>query len=436
VNAAAPATPFSLRRLAGNPWVVLASILAGLAVGQWAPGLAARLGVIGDIYIDLLKMVVLPFMVAAVIFSLRKLLTDKAGAHILPRVLTAFLAAFVLAAVVGLLTALAAAPGRNLSENTLLVMGRLAGAGAFDGSHDSIALFGRGAAAPSQGLGDLVRALVPSNIFASLTHGETLKVLAFSLLFGLAVGRAPDRIADALTHSLETVYRACLKLTQWFNLTLPVVLLAIIASQTARTGLEPLRAMVKFILALGLGSALLVAASLWVLRAVSGRPWTEVLQSQREPLLMAIATRSSSACMPTMIASLVEALGFTRSRIELLVPLGVSLLRIGPVLYYTVATVFIAQLYGVALGPAQLGLVAVAAMLAGFASTGMTGLVTISMTALVCNYLRLPFEAALALFMAVDPLCDMMRTAVLVAGNSAFAAAAAGAPDPAGGEGR
>jgi Na+/H+-dicarboxylate symporter len=132
--------------------------------------------------------------------------------------------------------------------------------------------------------------------------------------------------------------------------------------------------------------------------------------------------------MPAMIASLTDGLGLSRSRVELLVPLGISLLRIGPVLYYVVATLFIAQLYGVALGPGQLALAAVAGVLAGFASSGMSGLVTISLTGLVCAYLGLPFEAALALFAAIDPLCDVLRTVVLVAGNIAFAAVASGAP--------
>ena len=420
----------SLRRLAGNPWMVVASIAAGLGVGQWAPRLAASLGLIGDIYIDLLKMVVLPFMVAAVIFSLRKLLSDRQSAGILPRILVAFGLAFILAALTGLLAALLIEPGRHLPPSTLLVMGRLAGAGAFSsgGGHLDLALFGSDGISQGQSLGEFVRTLIPSNVFAALNRGETMKVLAFSLLFGLAVGKAPGRKAESLTQALETVYRACLALTQWFNLVLPLVLFAIVASQTAKTGLEPLRAMAKFLVALGLGALLLVLLSLWTLRVTSRRAWAEVVRSQREPLLMAVATRSSNACMPAMIASLVDALGFDRSRIELLVPLGISLLRLGPVLYYVVATVFIGQLYDIHFSLLQLGMVAVSAILAGFASAGMTGLITLSMTGLVCTYLRLPFEAALALFVAVDPVCDMMRTVVLVAGNNAFAALAAGSP--------
>lgn len=418
----------SLRELSANPWIVVGSIVAGLAIGKLSPELAGSLGIIGEVYIELLKMVVLPFMVAAVIFSMRKLFTDKASAHILPRILLTFLAAFCAAALAGLLAGILVAPGRDLSPDTLMGMGKLAGAGSFNSGHDNIALFGTEALAKTQSFSDIVMTLIPSNIFSALTQGEALKVLVFSLMFGLAVGKAPGRFADALTNALETVYRACLQLTHWFNLMLPLVLLAIVASQVAKTGLEPFQVMPKFLLALGLGSLLLVLLSLWALRIASRRPWPEVMQSQREPLLMAIATRSSTACMPIMITSLVETLGFARSRIELLVPLGISLLRIGPVIYYVVATMFIAQLYGVHLGILQLGLVGIGSMLAGFASSGMSGLVTLSLTGLVCNYLRLPFEAAMALFIAVDPLCDMLRTAVLVVGNNAFAAMAAGAP--------
>jgi Na+/H+-dicarboxylate symporter len=63
--------------------------------------------------------------------------------------------------------------------------------------------------------------------------------------------------------------------------------------------------------------------------------------------------------------------------------------------------------------------VLLASVLAGFASAGMTGLVTVSLVGMTCSYLRLPFEAAFILFLAVDPICDMLRTLILVIGNAA-----------------
>jgi len=72
-------------------------------------------------------------------------------------------------------------------------------------------------------------------------------------------------------------------------------------------------------------------------------------------------------------------------------------------------------------------------ILTGFASSGMSGVIILSLTGLVCTYLKVPFEAALALFVAVDPICDMLRTLVGVVGNNAFAAMAAGRPAAIGG---
>ena len=93
----------------------------------------------------------------------------------------------------------------------------------------------------------------------------------------------------------------------------------------------------------------------------------------------ALATRNGSPCMPSMIESLVDGLGFARSRVELLVPLTISLLRVGPIVYCVCATLFIAQLYGHALGIVELATVPLAWVLAGFASAGMTGLVMVSL---------------------------------------------------------
>jgi Na+/H+-dicarboxylate symporter len=166
---------------------------------------------------------------------------------------------------------------------------------------------------------------------------------------------------------------------------------------------------------------LLVVAAVIIWKRSNGT-LGQTLNALRGPFALALATRSSATCMPIMIESLVTRLGFARSRVELLVPLTVSLLRIGPVVYYVCATLFIAQIYGRSLSPVEIGIVLTSSVLAGFASAGMTGLVTVSLIGMTCTYLGLPFEAAFILFLAVDPVCDMLRTLVLVIGNTAAVA--------------
>lgn len=401
-----------------NPWVVLSCLACGVIFGILWPTLAVSLGFIGDIYIDLLKMITLPFMVSAVIFSLQRLFREGGTGKLLGRVAIVFLGFSFFVAVAGALTLLIMRPGENISTSTMSAFGQIVG-GSISANDTVMDLHGIDTPQKTLSFSDVLLSLVPANIFSALAGGETLKVLVFALLFGLAVGQIPARVSDGLTQALESVYQACQKLMQWLSFPLPIVLFCMSAAQLGKTGIEPLQAMSKFVLAFFVVCTLLLLIAVVIIWKRGNVSLSQTFHSLREPFALALATRSSAVCMPSMIESLVERLGFARARVELMVPLTVSLLRIGPVVYYVCATLFIAQLYGRSLSIVEVGIVLLASVLAGFASAGMTGLVTVSLIGMTCSYLGLPFEAAFVLFLAVDPICDMLRTLVLVIGNTA-----------------
>jgi len=401
-----------------NPWVIVGSLAAGFGLGTVAPQEAVKLGFLGDIYVDLLKMITLPFMVSAVIFSLQRLFREGGTGKLLGRVATVFFAFSVAVAVVGAITLLVMRPGENLSSATMQTFGQIVG-NDLSSSDTAMSLQGVDAAKKSVTFAEVLVSLVPTNIFSALANGDTLKALVFAMLFGLAVGHVPTRISDGLTHSLETIYHSCQTLMRWLSYPLPLVLFCMSAAQLGKTGIGPLQAMIQFVVAFFIASTIVLVIAAGIIWRRSNNSLGQTLNALRGPFALALATRSSATCMPVMIESLADRLGFARSRVELLVPLSVSLLRVGPVVYYVCATLFIAQLYGRALTPMDVALVLSASVLAGFASAGMTGLVTVSLVGMTCTYLGLPFEAAFILFLAVDPLCDMLRTLVLVIGNTA-----------------
>jgi Na+/H+-dicarboxylate symporter len=406
-----------------KPWVIIACLLLGFSLGLTQPAIGLELGVVGDIYVDLLKMIVLPFMVSAIVFSLQRLFQEGGASKIAGRVVLAFAGFSMAAAVIGVLTLSLAQPGSNLSETTLTTFGRIVG-NDLSSTDTAMNLYGADMTqSKGKSLEEVVLSLIPSNIFEALAKGETLKALIFSLLFGMALGHVPNRISGGLSQTLETVYQTCQTLTRWLNFPLPIVLICMSASQIAKSGVEPLLAMANFVLAFGAASLIFLALAVVVIWKRSNASLSETLNALREPFALAIATRSSVTCMPAMIESLVQRLSFAKAKVELLVPLSVSMLRVGPILYYACATLFIAQLYGRSLSAQELGLLLLASVLAGFASAGMTGLVTLSLTSMACGYLGLPFEAAFILFLAVDPICDILRTLVLVIGNTAAVAA-------------
>lgn len=414
-------TPSKFYAFVLNPWVVIISLGAGVAFGMLAPPLATPLAFVGDIYVDLLKMITLPFMVSAVIFSLQRLFRDGGTASLLGRVALVFLAFSAFVAIAGAATLLIMRPGENLPSSTMQTFGQIVG-GDLSASDTAMSLRGTDEVKKTASFADMLVSLVPANIFSALANGDTLKTLVFALLFGLAVGHVPTRISDGLTQALETVYHACQTLMRWLSFPLPLVLFCMSAAQLGKTGIEPLRAMGAFVVAFLVVSVLLLVVAAVIIWKRSNGTLGQTLNALRGPFALALATRSSATCMPIMIESLVTRLGFARSRVELLVPLTVSLLRIGPVVYYVCATLFIAQIYGRSLSPVEIGIVLTSSVLAGFASAGMTGLVTVSLIGMTCTYLGLPFEAAFILFLAVDPVCDMLRTLVLVIGNTAAVA--------------
>jgi Na+/H+-dicarboxylate symporter len=408
-----------LYAFAVNPWVVIGALALGSAFGLLLPAMATRLDVIGDLYVNLLKMTTLPFMVSAVIFSLQRLFRDGGTSRLLLRVVIVILGASATVAVVGAVVLLMMRPGANISTATMHTFGAMVGSDGSGSNETVMSLYGTDTVPQTVGLTDMLKSLVPSNIFAALASGDALKALVFALLFGLAVGRVPERISVGLSQSLETVYHACQKLMHWLSYPLPLILFCMSAAQLGKSGVGPLHAMLQFVIAFFVVAVLLLVLAATIIWKRSSHSLGATLEALRPPFALALATRNSAACMPSMIESLVDRLGFARSRVELMVPLTVSLLRVGPMVYYVCATLFIAQLYGRHLGVVEVSTVLLASVPAGFASAGMTGLVTVSLVGMTCVYLSLPFEAAFILFLAVDPLCDMLRTLILVIGNTA-----------------
>lgn len=410
------------KKLATHPFTIIGSILLGILFGLQAPELAPNLKFIGDIYVDLLKMVILPFLVSAVIVSINRLARDPAASRFLGKVASLLIAGMVLASVVGTVYMSVVKPGGGLDTGDMHAFGRLVQTDV-SGVETSIRLHSPYQEEMQQGAATkLFMRIIPDNVFHALSAGDTLKVLFFALVFGFAVASAPKDGALSLIECCDTVFRACQRVTAWLLYLLPLASFALAADQIAGTGVEPFKVMLHFIMAFGVVTVALLGLCVFILYRRSGKGLSQVLHSQQEPFFIAAATRNSAACMPAMLTALHDRLGFERSITELLVPLGTALFRVGPALYYCMATIFIAQLYGRELSFVDYGMVIFASVLAGLASTGMNGIVTISQTAIVCSMLGLPFEAAFVMFVAVEPVCDTLRTVLLVFAINALVA--------------
>lgn len=401
-----------------HPITVVGCLALGGLLGTWRPETGVQLAMVGKVYVNLLTMIVLPFLVSSVIFSLQRLFHDGGSGRIMGRLAAVFILGTAMAAALGAATSMALAPVAGVTEETRSALGGIVGGDA-DRANTEMPLVAPDEAVDSVSLERILLGLVPSNVFAALVDGQMLQTLVFAMLFGIAAGQVPQRISASLNETLETIYRSCQTLARWINIPLPLVLFSLAASQIAKTGWDPIVAMGRFVLSFGVIALMLFVLSLWIISRRSDRPFGEVLDALREGIALAIATNNIAVCMPAMIEAMAERLSFMRTRVELLVPLAASLFRAGAVVYFIAATLFIAQIYDRNLTGMEILLVAVVAWLTGFATAGMSGIVTVTMVGTICTQLNLPFEAAFVLFVAVDPVCTMLRTTLNMATSCA-----------------
>jgi Na+/H+-dicarboxylate symporter len=176
--------------------------------------------------------------------------------------------------------------------------------------------------------------------------------------------------------------------------------------------------MIEFIYQQAVGGAILIILSTLVIWKRSRESIGNVIAATKETLIVAISTRSSLACIPYAQDAL-QKLKYDRGGVELIVPLSFTVNRLGSIVYFAIATAFIANIYDVHLGAIGLIVVLFGSVLAGLASAGTTGILTIATIAVVCDLVKLPSEAVIILLIAVDPLMDMIRTASHVHSNIA-----------------
>ena len=411
---------FAVLKLASNPYFLIASLVAGVYVGLFSKPLTAMLTPVANIYIELLKMVLIPFMVSAIVVSLSRLLGSEAMKRHLGSVFGIFVSGLVLASTLGILVCIVTAPGGNISGSARQALGQVINHSAY--AVDLEITLNDSDSKTSAPTKSLLDRIIPDNIFNALTAGENLKILFFAIAFGIGLGSLKATQGDGLRVALLSVYDVCTQLIAWVNTLLPLALCGMVAKQVATVGAAELLAMIKFTIGFGIAAMLVLAISILLIAWASGAGLVRTIRAAREPLLLAMATRSSITCIPSAMNSLTIGLGYDRSSVELLLPLGITLFRFGPVLYFAFTTIFVAQLYGISISPTGYLLALAGAVLTGLASAGTTGVLTISLLGIIFQPLGLPLEAALALLVTVDPVVDIFRTACIVIPNCAAVA--------------
>jgi proton glutamate symport protein len=397
-----------------SPWAILLSMVVGILIGVYQKDLAISIAPLGKVYLSLLQMCILPVLLCAVASSLGKLVKSNESEGSIKKMVIVFSIGLLTASLLGILAGIIGQPGNGLNEETQAVLGKLVQK---SGSSLDLEMFFFSVNPISDNapnLMDFFVKIVPSNVVESMSTGKNLQVLFFAVILGISSGFIPQRQSDNLIIILEGTYLAFSKVIKWAMYILPFGLCCLMADQISQIGVEILMAMTNFVVTFTVcGLILLFICTLIIWRA-SKKSIVDVIIGLKEPIIIALGTRSSLATIPSSLEALHTKLEFDKTNTNLLVPLGITICRYGSIMYFALATVFIAQLYDAQLGFQGYAIVLIGSILAGMATSGASGVLTLSMMLIVLEPLGLPFEAVLVLFIAIDPIIDPLRTLLIV----------------------
>jgi len=374
-------------------WQVLIALVAGVAFGWRAPAAAESIGFLGDLFLRLLKMIIIPLIFTSLVSGIASLGTARSVGRVGIRTIFYYTVSTTLAITVGLTLVNIIQPGIHLE---------LAGAGELP----------EGFSTATQTLPDFLLRMVPDNIISAMAAGDVLPVIVFAILFGLFLTRlngpnvdAVHRVVDGILEIIQALTLAIVKLA-------PVGIFALLAREVARSGPGIIWDLRYYFVTVGAGLLIHATITLPTILFVLGRRQPLVYGRKMAPALAtAFSTASSSATLPLSMECSEEA-GNRRGVTSFVLPLGATVNMDGTALYEAVAALTIAQMYGVELGLAQQALVLLTALLASVGAAGipMAGLV---MLVVVLEAVGLPL-AGIGTIIAIDRVLDMMRTATNV----------------------
>ncbi|WP_074013376.1 glutamate/aspartate:proton symporter GltP [Candidatus Sodalis sp. SoCistrobi] len=393
-------------------WQILVALILGILLGailhdqgeirDWT--ITNLLSPAGDIFIRMIKMIVVPIVVATLVVGIAGIGDAKKLGSIGFKTILYFEIITTLAIILGITLANVFHPGHGIDMSTLAVV--------------DISKYEQTTVEVQSGGHSLVGtllSLIPANIFASMAKGDMLPIIFFSVLFGLGLASLPENTRAPLLNVFNAVAETMFKVTHMVMRYAPVGVFALISVTVATFGFASLLPLAKLVL---LVYGAIIFFALVVLGAVARlcrlRIWT-LICILKEELILAYSTASSESVLPRIIEKM-EAYGAPAAITGFVVPTGYSFNLDGSTLYQSIAAIFIAQLYGIEL---SLGQEVVLVLTLMVTSKGIAGVPGVSFVVLLATLgsVGIPLEG-LAFIAGVDRILDMARTALNVVGNA------------------
>ncbi len=380
---------------------VLAGLVLGVALGLLWPTAAPPIAFLGDIFVRLIRMLVVPIVLVTIAAGITSLADPKRLGSLGGRTILLFMATTAIAVAVGMLVAVVIQPG----------------AGAELGKAVPQAL------GPAKSVYDQLIGIVPLNIFEALSNGDMLAIIFFAILLGVGTivageaGQPVARFLNSASAVLLQIVRIAMEAT-------PFGVFALVANAIAANGVAVFVNIGWLALCVVIGAliqALLVHSALIAL--VARLPVARFFRGIVDALVVAFSTASSSATLPVAMRVAQDNLGVARPVASTVLPLGASIGKDGTAMYVGLLSMFSLQAFGIPLDAATLAIVFLTAALAAFGTAPVPSASLFMLAAVLSAVGVGPEQTALVVgfVLPFDRLLDMTRTVPSASANLAVA---------------
>ena len=396
---------------------LVAGAVVGIALGYGSPdtvkAFVDNTKFFGDIFIRLLKMIVVPVILFSLIAGAASIAPSRLG-RVGVKILAFYLATSALAVTIGLVFANIFQPGAGM------------------GIVGDAAVQGKVAESPT--ISQILLNIVPTNPAESLAKGDVLPIIFFAVLFGLAIAYVKDSKDATVAKGAESLFQlvnagaeTMYKIVRGIMEYAPIGVFFLIAMVFAQQGAKALGPLLFVTLTVYVGLLVHLVISYGGIMAVAGLGFGKFLKGANEAMITAFVTRSSGGTLPVTMRCSEEKLGIPRSVCSFTLPLGATINMDGTAIYLGVCAMFIGYATGNPLTMDQQLTVIITATLASIGTAGVPGAGAI-MLLMVLESIGMKVEAgsavaaAYAMILGIDALLDMGRTCLNVGGDMAGSA--------------
>jgi len=383
---------YATSRRSLTAWI-LVGLLAGAEFGHDAPAVAAKLQLLGAIFLRLIRVIIAPLLFAVLVVGI-------AGHPDLKKVGRLGIKSLIYFEVVSTIAMLVGLAAINLSR-----------------AGESVHL------PPSTGqtldvsphtASQIITDVFPENIAKSVAEGQVLQIVVFSILFAFALGLVAEAKRRPMLALAESLSETMFKFTNIVMYAAPVGVFGAVAYTVGHMGLTVLFPLLKLLATMYIALIFFIVVVLLPILLLARIPLKPFVQAAVEPVTLGFATASSEATLPIAMEKL-ENFGVPRQIVAFVLPTGYSFNMDGASLYQSLALIFVAQAAGIHLSFGQQAIMVLTLLLSSKGTAGVARASFLIVFAAATSF-HLPMEPLFLLF-AIDQLMDMGRTAVTVLGN-------------------